>query len=262
MWCATRGPGHPDGLEKAEADVNLFRPLPRTFVGELMDEPGVPEPELLAALGYIRRVNRYLGYTRATRNRLRPWLEGRSVTLLDVATGSGDVPADLRRHFPGVGLFGLDMHPVTIAEAARRVPGCAFVRGDALRLPFADASVDYVISSLFLHHLPEQQIVEVMAEMWRVARRGVLAADLLRSRRALAWITLLTLTSPPMIRHDARASVRAALTATEVLALARRAGWHSPVLRRHVAHRFTLAAVKPSPSGDGSAGDAGHASRR
>lgn len=211
-----------------------------------MDEPDVPEADLLAALGYIRRVNRWLGYTRATRQRLRPLLEtADGLTVLDVATGSGDVPDDLRRHFPRIRVIGLDLHPVTIRHARRSVPGCAWVRGDACGLPFDDRSVDYVLTSLFLHHLPEEQIVAMMSEMWRVARRGVLAADLLRSRRALVWITLLTLTASPLVRHDARASVRAALTAEEALTLAHRAGWHAPQLRRHFAHRFTLLATRP-----------------
>lgn len=237
-------------------------PLTRQLEPEWMDEPGVPARELLAALGYIRRVNRWLGYTRATRERVRPWLAGDGgVTVLDVATGSGDVPEDLIRHFPGVRVVGLDLHPVTIVEAGRRASSCPMVRGDATRLPFADGSVDYVMTSMFLHHLPEDAIVAVLAEMWRVARRGVLAADLLRNRRALAWITVLTAFSPPMIRHDARSSVRAALTAEEALQLAGRAGWQAPDLRRHFGHRFTLVALKPASGGEAVQATAAVASR-
>lgn len=223
-------------------------PLSRQLEPEWMDEPGVPAGELLAALGYIRRVNRWLGYTRATRERVRPWLAGDGgVTVLDVATGSGDVPEDLIRAFGDrVRVVGLDLHPVTISEARRRVPCCPFVRGDATRLPFVDGAFDYVMASMFVHHLPEAMIVEVMREMWRVSRKGVLVADLLRNRRALFWIYLLTVGTSAMIQHDARSSVRAALTAEEALQLAGRAGWQSTDLRLHFGHRFTLVAVKPA----------------
>lgn len=213
-----------------------------------MDEPGVPEGELRGALAYIRGVNRWLGYNRATRGRVGEWVReggGGVVTVLDVATGSGDVPEDAGRAFGDrVRVVGLDLHPVTIREARERVPGCGFVRGDATRLPFADGAFDYVMTSMFVHHLPEAVIVEVLKEMWRVARKGVLVADLVRNRRALFWIHVFTVGASAMIKHDARVSVRQALTGAEITGLAKEAGWVGLDLRMHFGHRFTLVGGK------------------
>jgi ubiquinone/menaquinone biosynthesis C-methylase UbiE len=228
--------------------------MPRRREEEWMDGPDVPPAELLAALAYIRGVNRLLGYNRVTRGVFSEWAarwNGQAMSVVDVATGSGDVPADLLRWADAGGrqlrILGVDLHPVTIAQAAIRVPDRRFsaVRADALRLPLPDASVDYAVTSMFLHHLPEDIAAAVMAEMWRVARRGVLAADLLRNRRALFWITALTAFASPMVRHDARASVRQAFTLSEATELARRAGWSGAVVARHFAHRFTIVATKP-----------------
>jgi ubiquinone/menaquinone biosynthesis C-methylase UbiE len=139
-------------------------------------------------------------------------------------------------------VVGLDRHPVTLALAARRgVAGFMPVLGDALRLPFADGSFDYVMSSMFLHHLDEADAVRAMAEMKRVARRGVIIADLLRTRRALVWITLLTMFSTPMVRHDARASVRQAFTRAEIERLCDAAGLGGLRFYKHFGHRFVLA---------------------
>jgi hypothetical protein len=77
--------------------------------------------------------------------------------------------------------------------------------------------------------------------MARVARRGVIAADLLRHRRAYAWITLFTAFAGPMVRHDARASVAQAFTKGEVLRLRERAGIGFADYHRHFGHRFVLA---------------------
>jgi hypothetical protein len=77
--------------------------------------------------------------------------------------------------------------------------------------------------------------------MGRVARRGVIAADLLRHRRAYAWITLFTLASNPMVRHDARVSVAQAFNRAEVLDLRDRAGLQFAQFYRHFGHRFVLA---------------------
>jgi len=68
----------------------------------------------------------------------------------------------------------------------------------------------------------------------------VVVADLIRSRRALAWITLFTLGSSAMIRHDSRASVRHALTIPEMTTLAARAELKDYTIRRTFGHRMLL----------------------
>ncbi len=86
-----------------------------------------------------------------------------------VATGSGDVPRAILRWGQSKGwdlrvVTGIDLHARTIGESAKSGGSkrVTFVRGDALRLPFADVAFDYAITSLFLHHLDEEQIVAVL----------------------------------------------------------------------------------------------------
>ena len=74
---------------------------------------------------------------------------------------------------------------------------------------------------------------------------GIVVADLLRHRRAYAWITLFTLASRPIIKHDGRASVAQAFTKPEVLRLRERAGVPWAAYYRHFGHRFVLAGEKP-----------------
>lgn len=241
--------------------LHLLRPepLPRIREPEWMDDPAADPEQVRGALAYLRWVNRTLRYNRATENRVahwaRSWSPSQAVEVLDVATGSGDVPAYLLSAFPNAGLrfAGVDLHEVTIAEAHRRLraspdtrPGwLGGIRADATRLPFADGSFDYVLCSMFLHHLSREEAVRAMAEMWRVARRGVLVADQIRSRRALIWIRLLSLHANAMVRHDGLVSVRQAFTMDEIAQMAREAGWQGADVRRHFAHRFTVVATKP-----------------
>ncbi len=118
------------------------------------------------------------------------------------------------------------------------------MRADVLDSPFADSSFDYVLSSMFLHHLDDDLIVRALAEMNRLARRGVIVADLLRTRRAYAWIWFVTLFTNPMVRHDARVSVAQALNRGEVTALRDRAGLQFADFHKHFGHRFVLAGHK------------------
>lgn len=222
---------------------------------EMMDAPGA-DPELLRkSLRYLRRINWLLGYTRGTIAQLetfsRRWQQGGTVRLLDVATGSGDVPRAVldwadRRGWR-VQIIGIDRHATTAAVAAQDGGDRRFqvARADALTLPFADDTFDYALCSLFLHHLSEEDAVTTLREMVRVSRRGIIVADLLRHRRAYAWISLFTLFANPMAKNDARASVAQAFTREEVLALQKSAGADFARYHRQFGHRFTLAGEKP-----------------
>lgn len=213
-----------------------------------MDAPDADPVELRDSLRFIRRINRWLGYTRLMLAQLRRfsvgWRGGQRVTVLDIATGSADVPAAIAAWAAGSGrsvrIIGLDLHADTLAVAAQ-TRAAQLVRGDARRLPLADRSVDYAITSMFLHHLDVADAIAVLREMDRVARRGIIVADLLRTRRAYAWITLFTLAARPMVRHDARASVAGAFSEAEARFLLAAAGLDYVHCRRHFGHRFVAA---------------------
>lgn len=88
---------------------------------------------------------------------------------LDVACGTGF----LTRHLGG-SVTGLDASARMLEIAAARVPGAAFVQGDALALPFPDDSFDRVVSGHFYGHLDASQRRTFLAESRRVAPELVL----------------------------------------------------------------------------------------
>src|SRR5688572_6491736 len=236
------------------------RARPSPLEPEWMDQPGADPAMLARSLRFIRTINAALGYTRATLRHLerfsRTWNKGETITVIDFATGSADVPRAVLRWADARGfdvrVVGVDLHAETARAAARagpRDPRLFIVRADVLDLPFDDGSFDYALTSMFLHHLSDDDVVRVLKNMSRVARRGIVAADLLRHRRAYAWITLFTLLANPMLRHDARVSVAQAFTKGEVLALRDRAGIGFARYYRHFGHRFVLAGEKPGAGG-------------
>jgi SAM-dependent methyltransferase len=226
---------------------------------EWMDGPDVDPADLARSLRFIRRVNSWLGYTRVTISHLerfrRGWPLGERIAVLDVATGSADIPRAIvrwaQRREVDLRVVGLDRHERTArmalqdAQSAEGPPRISIVRGDAMDLPFADQSFDYVITNMFLHHLDDRDVIRAMREMDRVARRGIVAADLVRNRRAYLWISLFTLFSTPMLKHDARVSVAQAFTRDEIERLRDRAGIDYARCFRHFGHRFILAGEKP-----------------
>jgi len=222
---------------------------------EWMDEPNADPRQLRQSLAYIRRINRLMGYDRLIVHYLRGfsarWKRGETIRILDVATGSADIPQAILRWASRRGLdvrvVGIDLSPQVIAtarETAEAEPCLQIVAGDATRLPFEDNSFDYAVTSMFLHHLDEGDAVKALAEMGRVARRGIIASDLLRLRRSYAFITLATLLANPMVKHDARVSIAQAFSKKEIIALRDQAGVGFARYSQHLAHRFALAGEK------------------
>ncbi len=95
-------------------------------------------------------------------------------TILDAPTGTGRFIPLLRSL--GHRVTGIDISPDMLREQRLRGRnhGEALVRGDCERLPFDDASFDYVISFRFMGHLPPPTRLRVLREFRRVARKGVI----------------------------------------------------------------------------------------
>ncbi len=218
-----------------------------------MDSPTVSKSRLAAALRFIRRVNAVFGYTRTTLSHLerltRNWPAGRVLRVLDVATGSADVPVAVARWAKRRGIavmcVGIDLHQSTLDYATQNTSTIIpLVRGDALRLPFGDGAFDIVMTSMFTHHLPDNLVVAVLREMDRAATHGIILADLLRNKRAYGWITLFTMFSDPMVRHDARVSVKQAFTIAEITELLQDADINYAHARQHFGYRFVVSGLK------------------
>lgn len=233
--------------------------MQRRLTPELMDAPDVPRDELSLALRYLRWVNRRLGGTNALVRQLdrwsRRWPKDRPITLLDVATGSADIPLAAVRWARGRGfdlrVTAVDNHESTLELAREHVKGEANItleHVDALRLRerFAPGSFDYVHAALFLHHLSDIRALTVLASMGTLARAGVVWSDLVRSRLHRAAVTVACVGQPEIVKHDARVSFEAGFTRAEALDMARRCELMSP--RYHhfpLWYRFTLTSEAP-----------------
>lgn len=107
-------------------------------------------------------------------------------SVLDVGCGTGDVTLLAKQRAKHGKVYGIDPAPEMIAVARKKAPRKGleidFRMGEIESLPFSDASMDVVTSSLMMHHLPESLKVQGLAEIYRVLRPGgrLLIADFLR----------------------------------------------------------------------------------
>lgn len=200
---------------------------------ELMDAPGLPEAEVEEAYRVLRRVNRQLGNLGTMRREFSRFVhedmpDRASFTVLDVGSGSGDIAVALREIMPARAGLVLALDRDASAVAAARRQSLAAVRGDALRLPFDDRSIDLVTAVKFAHHFHGRSLRRLVEEMVRVARHRVIILDIRRHWLAYwgfrAWS--LALTRNRLVRHDGPLSVLQGFTPEELLAtVAPLAGW-------------------------------------
>lgn len=229
----------------------LLAPPPRRSDPEVLDGSGHDPGVLDRSLAHVEAVDRWLGGARALRPHLDRLVgEARPLRVLDVGTGDGQVfrrvAARLERGGGVVLAVGLDAHPEILAAARRRGghdDAVTLVRGDGLRLPFADGSFDLVVSTLTLHHFDAARAVAAVREMARVARSRVLVCDLERSRLHHLGARLLAGTvwrRNPITRHDGPTSVLRSFTASELETVGRQAGLGSVEVERRAFFRLVL----------------------
>jgi SAM-dependent methyltransferase len=224
---------------------------------ELLDDPRADPVAVERELRDIGRLNALFGGTRAVVRALEPvfararhhadtgcgaldWI------LLDVGTGLGDIPRAAaraaRRHGITLHLIGVELNRAAarLARAADVDPPLAPVLADGGALPLAPHSVDVIVASQVLHHVPRAVAVRWLAAFHRLARHAVVVADLRRSWLAMAgvWAACLGLGMGRVTRRDAVLSLRrgytrrefdALLAAARVPAAARR-GWGARIV--------------------------------
>lgn len=106
--------------------------------------------------------------------------------VLDVGCGTGEVALLAKTRAKAGKVYGIDPAPEMIAvarrKAARKRLEIDFRVGVIESLPFADASIDVVTSSLMMHHLPEDLKIRGLTEIYRVLRPSgrLLTADFMR----------------------------------------------------------------------------------
>jgi ubiquinone/menaquinone biosynthesis C-methylase UbiE len=219
--------------------------LPRVLEPEVMDS--AEEAEDYDAMDHAQ-VNR--GFVA---DFLALW-HGRG-PVLDVGTGTAQIPLELCRQAPSAEVVGVDLaeHMLRVGRENVRRAGLELrvrlERCDAKQLPFAAGSFAAVISNSIVHHIPEPE--RVLAEMARVLQPGgaLFVRDLLRPEDDAAVRRLVDTYAGDANAHQRQMfedSLRAALTLDEVREMARRLGFDPATVRQTSDRHWTWQAPHAS----------------
>lgn len=221
--------------------MRIFPTPPYKNEPELLDDTtGVSSKDLNTTLRDVRRANIFGLGTWVVKRHLIELLEGwdssRPLKLLDVATGSGDIPEELcrwaARRSIELWVTLTDISPAILQVARERIIDAGFAGQasyavcDAASMPFGEGEFDVVICSLAFHHLDLRQAHGAIREMARLSRIGFIINDIYRAQGAwyMAWALAHLTTLNYLTRHDGPASVLRAFTPAELRRISRNAG--------------------------------------
>jgi len=96
--------------------------------------------------------------------------------VLEIGCGTGNLLLLAKRRCPDADVAGLDPDPAALRHAGRKAARAGLAvrldRGFAADLPYADGSLDRVLSSFMLHHVEPAELPLVLREVARVLRPG------------------------------------------------------------------------------------------
>jgi SAM-dependent methyltransferase len=221
-----------------------------------MDTLSYPPPVLQKTLNFLALTNRWFGGVRVILDFLSPWSrrwdKKHPIRLLDVGTGGADIPRAValwaRSQGFKVQITALELMPALADIARRNAQGFPEIRvrqKDFFQLAEKAETFDYVIASLFLHHTPAEKTARTLQSFDRLAEKGVIISDLLRSQASYWSVKLLSRwAGNSVVRHDGPLSVRRAFQPAELEGMAWSAGLSYLRARRHPWFRVSLAGEK------------------
>ena len=229
----------------------------RSYELENIDKGTYTPAEYEGCIVELQRVNKWLGDAKALRGSLLKEIERqdlRAFSILDVGAGSGEllrVVAEWARATDRApSLVGLELNQRSahsIMDESAGFPEISSVQASGLVLPFPDCAVDYVISSLTLHHFDDDAAVRLLREMGRVARRGIFVIDLHRNPMAYFFYTTLghLILHNRLLREDGALSILKSFTPDEMERIGELAGLKNVSVEKHFPSRLVLRARTP-----------------
>ncbi len=230
----------------------------RSHEPEVIDRPHLlSSSEWRVILRELRIVNRWLGGSRAALRAIKPLVQEiargitdkRAVEIVDLGSGSGDIPVALvtwaRQAGYSLRVLAVDLDP-TVCKIARRqthdFPEITVLQGDVSRTSLREGGCDLVLCSAFLHHFTDSEITVLLRTLLPKTRKGVVVSDLHRHPLAYWGIRLLTalFSRSKAVRNDGPLSVLKGFRRPEVRAILEAAGVGRAKVKWRWAFRYVV----------------------
>ncbi|MBP1838737.1 methyltransferase domain-containing protein [Formosa algae] len=172
---------------------------------EIMDDLDYNGPILHDALDKLAKINQWLGGNAVTISGLKKALinldKGKTITIIDLGCGGGDILRDVSRFGKLNGynfqLIGIDANPNTVKYAhslSEQFDNIQFKTIDIFSEDFRLLQYDLVLTTLFLHHFKQEELIRFLKPVLEKAKLGIVVNDLHRHKLAYYLFKLLSTT--------------------------------------------------------------------
>lgn len=219
---------------------------------EYLDGDNIETEDLFQNLKELDFINQHLGGYNASRNGLKMlWKERKFQTVMDIGFGGGDSIKQLsllaKKNNASLFFYGVDLKEDCVAYAEKNL--AAFSNKKLICNDYRNISpellkeVDLIHCSLFLHHLRNEEIIELF-KFARLNKCMILANDLHRNFLAyysIKWLTALFSRSY-LVKNDAAISVTRGFRKKELLSLLQQSGFTNYSVTWSWAFRYIIIA--------------------
>ena len=226
----------------------------RSYEKELLDAENIPLVDLYQNLNELAFINTYLGGFNISVAGVSQLIKdiNRSYHIVDIGCGGGDnmlaVLLWAAKNNVRITLTGIDMKKDAIEYARKNCalfPNIQFIESDYKLATFTEP-VDIIISSLFCHHLDDEQLEECLNWMDKIARVGFVINDLERNKIAyysIKWLSGL-FSKSYLVKNDAAVSVSRGFKKMEIEKYMLKAGIRDYTVAWKWAFRYLVVAAK------------------
>ena len=224
----------------------------RSDLKEFLDGDAIETKDLYQNLKELDFINMHLGGYNASRNGLKTLLKETKIkTIMDIGFGGGDSIKQLailaKKKNTNLFFYGVDLKQdcVNYAETnLAALPNKKLICNDYRNIsPELLREVDLIHCSLFLHHLKNEEIIELF-KFARANKCMILANDLHRNFLAyysIKWLTAL-FSKSYLVKNDAAISVTRGFRKNELLILLKESGFTDYTVRWSWAFRYIIIA--------------------
>lgn len=218
--------------------------LKRSDQKELMDDTSISDSRVETAYKELHIINKYLGGISVTREGIKffnkPLKTG--IKILDLGGGVSDILYDINTDSGNLNIFSLDLNKYVCQYQKLTRENNNIICANALKFPVKSNSFDLIHSSLFFHHLSENEIIQLLNNLIPTVKKGIIINELRRNLFALIGIRLLTLifSRSEFVKYDAPVSVRRAFTKEELSNIFADAGIKNYIIKKKWAFRFLI----------------------
>jgi 2-polyprenyl-3-methyl-5-hydroxy-6-metoxy-1,4-benzoquinol methylase len=207
----------------------------RSYEKELLDRNDIPFNDIKRNMQELEVINARLGGHAITLEGLKQILQGKKepFSICEIGCGGGDnlkvISYWCNKRKISVKLSGIDINNDCIeyaGENCRELRSVQFIASDYRQVEFRDNKPEIIFSSLFCHHLNDEQFVDMLLWCKRNSGRGFFINDL--HRNLVAWFSIKLLSrlfsKSYLVKHDAPLSVKRGFKRKELAGLLQKAG--------------------------------------